>query len=353
MRVHSLRFFCALALIAGTFTAYAASDAAPAYSVVKKYDIGGAGGWDYLVADAASGHLFISRSDHALVVNMADGTLAATIANTDGVHGFAIVHELGRGYASNGRANTLSVFDLATLKITGTIAVNGNNPDAVLYDRASKHLFAFNGRSQNVSVIDPQTEKSIATIAVGGKPEFAVSDDKGRIFVNIEDTSELAQIDSRTATLLAKWKLADCEDPSGLAFDVAHHRLFSVCANERMVVSDSVSGKLVANVKIGKGPDAAAFDAQRGLVFSSNGEDGTLTVVKQVNADHYTVVDTVPTQKSARTMALDPQSHRIYLVAATFGPKPAPTKEQPNPRAPVLEDSFKVLVVEAGSRGEK
>jgi YVTN family beta-propeller protein len=322
-----------------------AADSAPAYSVVKQYDIGGPGGWDYLLADPKSGHLFISRSDRALVVNMTDGSLAATIPGTEGVHGFALAHELGRGYTSNGRADSVTVFDLATLKPTDTIAVSGHNPDAILYDKASKHLFTFNGRSKDISVIDPQSKKVIATIPVGGKPEFAATDEQGHVFFNIEDTSELAQIDSRNPKLLAKWKFNDCEDPSGLALDVAHHRLFSVCQNERMVVTDSASGKFVANVTIGKGPDAVAYDAQRGIVFSSNGEDGTLTVVKQVDADHYTVVANVPTQQSARTLALDPESHRVYLVAAKFGPKPEPTKEQPHPRAPVIDGTFKVLVV--------
>ncbi len=350
MRVFPASLFCAAGLVAAAIPAHAAppaAGAAPAYSVVKQYDVGGPGGWDYLLADPESGHLFVSRFDRALVVNMADGSLAATIPGTDGIHGFALAHDLGRGYTSNGRADSLTVFDLATLKPMGTIAVGGHNPDAVLYDKASKHLFVFNGRSKDVSVIDPKTEKVVATIPVGGKPEFAVSDDKGHVYFNIEDTSELAQIDSLKSKLASKWKLQDCEDPSGLAFDEAHHRLFSVCQNERMVVTDSASGKFVANVTIGKGPDAAAYDAQRGLVFSSNGEDGTLTVVKQVDADRYTVAANVPTQRSARTLALDPDSHLVYLVAAKFGPKPEPTKEQPHPRAPVLDGSFKVLVVGA------
>ena len=185
----------------------AAPSHAPTYSVVKQFDIGGSGGWDYLVADPQSGHLFISRGDRSLVVNLADGSLAATIPGTDGVHGFALVHELGRGYTSNGRADNLTVFDLATLKPTGTIAVSGHNPDAILYDKASKHLFTFNGRSKDVSVIDPLTEKVVATIPVGGKPEFAVTDDNGHIYFNVEDTSEVVQLDSRNAKLTARWKL--------------------------------------------------------------------------------------------------------------------------------------------------
>lgn len=353
MRVLSASLLSAAGFVATGIAAYAApaaADSTPAYSVVKQYDVGGPGGWDYLLADPKSGHLFISRFDRALVLDLADGSLAATIPGTEGVHGFALAHELGRGYTSNGRADNVTEFDLATLKPTGTIAVSGHNPDAILYDGASKHLFTFNGRSKDVSVIDPQSKKVIATIAVGGKPEFAVTDGKGHVYFNIEDTSELAQIDTLKSTLVGKWKLNDCEDPSGLAFDAAHHRLFSVCQNERMVVTDSTSGKLVASVAIGKGPDAVAYDAQRGLVFSSNGEDGTLTVVKQVDADHYTVAANVPTQPSARTLALDPDSHLIYLVAAKFGPKPEATKEQPHPRAPVLDGSFKVLVV--GSAGK-
>ena len=339
---------CSAGLLALSLVAHAESPAktdAPAYAIVGRHVIGGPGGWDYLLADPASRHLFVSRSDRVLVVDLADGSLAATIPGTDGVHGVALVHELGRGYTSNGRADSLSVFDLATLKPTGTIAVSGHNPDAILYDKASRHLFTFNGRSKDVSVIDPQTEKTVATIVVGGKPEFAVTDDKGHIFFNIEDTSELAQIDARSAKLVARWKLEDCEDPTGLAFDEAHHRLFSVCQNGKMVVTDSVTGKSIASAAIGKGPDAAAYDAQRGLGFSSNGADGTLTVVRQIDADHYAVVQTLPTQPSARTLALDAESHRVYLVAAKFGPKPEPTKEQPRPRAPVLDDSFEVLVV--------
>ncbi len=333
--------------------ALAATAPTPVYSVTKRYALGGAGGWDYLVADPKSGHLFISRSDRALVVNLADGSLAATIPGTDGIHGFALVHELGRGYTSNGRADNLTVFDLATLKPTGTIAVSGHNPDAILYDKASRHLFTFNGRSQDVSVIDPQTEKVVATIPVGGKPEFAVTDDHGRIFFNVEDTAELVQLDSRNAKLTARWKLNGCEEPTGLAFDEAHQRLFSVCQNGRMIVTDSASGKFVASVAIGSGADGAVYDAQLGLVFSSNGGDGTLTVVKQNDADHYAVAANVPTLPSARTLALDPESHLIYLVGAKFQPMPAPAQGQARPRAPVLEGSFEVIVVGSGADAGK
>ncbi|MBS0568434.1 MAG: YncE family protein [Proteobacteria bacterium] len=350
---HCRRLFrtvaCVTGLLAPSLAAHAAPSApvvAPAYAVVARYAIGGPGGWDYLLADAVSGHLFVSRSDRVLVVNMADGSLAATIAGTGGVHGIALAREIGRGCTSNGRVDDVTVFDLVTLKRAGTIAVGGHNPDAILYDKASKRLFTFNGRSKDVSVIDPLAGKMLATIPAGGKPECAVADDKGNIFFNIEDTGELARIDARAAKLMARWKFEDCEDPYGLAFDQVRHRLFSVCQNGKMAVTDSSSGKTVARVAIGKGPDAAAYDAQRGLVFSCNDDDGTLTVVKQVDADHYTVAQNLATQRSARTLALDPQSHRIYLVATKFGPKPEPTSQQPHPRAPVLDGSIEILVVD-------
>jgi uncharacterized protein (DUF885 family) len=322
-----------------------ADAAAAQYALQRQFTLGGAGGWDYLTADPGTGRLFISRGDRVLVVNVADGTLAATIANTAGVHGIALAHELGQGFTSNGRADTITVFDLASLKPTATIPVNGHNPDAILYDDASRHVYTFNGRSQDISIVDPAENRVLALLPAGGKPEFAAADGAGRIFYNIEDTGELGVIDSLAGRQLATWKLPGCEEPTGLALDRRHARLFSVCGNGILAVTDAVSGKPVAQVPIGHGPDAAAYDAERGLVFSSNGADGTLTVIHEDDPDHYQVLATVPTQKSARTMALDPQSHRVYLVAAEFGPAPAPTADQPHPRAPVLDGSFKLLVV--------
>lgn len=317
---------------------------AAAYVLQKEFMLGGPGGWDYLTVDAPANRLFISRADRVLVMNTLDGSLAATIADTQGVHGIALAPDLGKGFTSNGRADTVTVFDLKSLAPTSVIAVNGHNPDAILYDRASKHVYTFNGRSQDVSVIDPLKGSVMATIPVGGKPEFAATDNAGRIFFNIEDTSHMGVIDSATSKLTARWALPNCEEPSGLALDVAHKRLFSVCGNGILVVTDASSGRHVAEVPIGKGPDAAAFDAKRGLVFSSNGQDGTLTVIHQDDADHYSVVSTVTTQKSARTMALDGKTHRIYLVAAQFGETPQPTADQPRPRPTIIENSFKVLV---------
>jgi YVTN family beta-propeller protein len=337
-------------LLALACLAHPASDAASAergrrYSLQQQFALGGAGGWDYLTIDSAANRLFIARSDRVLVMNTLDGSLIATIPDTQGVHGIALAPDLGEGFTSNGRADTVTVFDLKSLAPIGTIAVDGHNPDAILYDQSSKHVYTFNGRSQDISVIDPVKGAVIAHIAAGGKPEFAASDGAGHIFFNIEDTSQLGEIDTLTAQRMATWPLQHCQAPTGLALDIAHKRLFSVCANAVLVVTDAVSGRHIAEVAIGRGPDAAAFDAARGLVFSSNGEDGTLTVIHEDDMDHYSVVASVTTVKSARTMTVDAKSHRVYLVAAEFGATPAASADQPHPRPAVLGGSFKVLVV--------
>jgi YVTN family beta-propeller protein len=336
-------------LIALTLTqssAFAAKSEAQAdYAVAQRFKLGELGGWDLLSVDSDKHRLFISRSDRVMVVDTKDGKLLGTIADTQGVHGIALAPSLGRGFTSNGRANTLTEFDLATLKTVRTLPAGGENPDVILYDEHSRHLFAFNGRSKDVSVIDPVSGKVLATIPAGGKPEFAASDGHGQIFVNIEDTAQIKRIDTKTNQVTATWKLADCEEPSGLALDVKHQRLFSTCQNGKMAVTDARDGKHVASVAIGKGPDGAGFDAERGLVFSSNGQDGTLTIVHEDTADSYRVLANVVTQKSARTLALDPGNHHIYTVAAEFGPTPAATTNQPRPRPPVLEGSFSVLEI--------
>lgn len=332
-------------LALGFILPVAAFAAAPNYTVVQRHAIGQSGGWDYLTYSADGHRLYVSRSDRVLVLDADNGKIVATIHGTDGVHGIALVPKLGRGYTSNGRADTLTEFDLATSKVLRTIPVDGKNPDALIYDSASKHLFAFDGRSNEASVVDPAAGKLIAKIPLSGKPEFAASDGAGNVYVNIEDTAQLARIDSATNKVTALWKLADCEEPSGLAIDVAHHRLFSVCQNRNMAVTDAQSGKSVASVAIGEGPDAAGFDPTRNLVYSSNGHDGTLTVAHEDDPDHYSVIANVPTQESARTMALDTDGNRIFTVAAKFGPRPAPTKTNPHPWPAVVEGSFTVLVV--------
>lgn len=333
----------ALALLLAAFmvpTFAAGTDHAKPWHVVDRLALGGPGGWDYLAVDAPHHHLFVSRGDRVMVVDLTTGKLAGTIAGTDGVHGIAFDPARGEGYASDGRAASVTVFDLVTLKVLATIPGTGENPDAIAYDPASGHVFTFNGRSHSASVIDPAKRAVIATVALPGKPEFAQVDGRGHIFVNIEDKSELVELDSLHDTVTHTWSLAPCESPSGLALDDTQHRLFSVCDNETMAVTDARTGKTVATVPIGKGPDAVAFDAGTGLIYSSNGQSGTLTVVHEDTPNRYSVVTTVPTQVSARTEALDPQSHRLYLSAATPGPH-----RNAHGRPEMVPDSFVLLVV--------
>ena len=313
------------------------------YKVVKKAALGGEGGWDYLKVDADARRLYISRGTHVIVVDADSLSPVGDIPDTPGVHGIAIAGDLGRGFTSNGRDDSVTIFELGTLKPLGRVKT-GANPDAILYDPFTHRVFAFNGRSGDVTVIDAKAGTVAGTIPVGGKLEFGVTDGAGRVFVNVEDKSEIAALDASGMKVVARWPLSGCDEPSGLAIDVAHRRLFAVCGNKHMAVVDADKGRLVATVPIGEGPDAAAFDPERQLAFSSNGE-GTLTVVKEVSPEKFEVLQTLPTQRSARTMALDSKTHNIFTVAAEFGERPAPTAEQPRPRPPVLPGSFAVLVV--------
>jgi YVTN family beta-propeller protein len=312
--------------------------------VLQHWKLGGTGGWDYLALDA-KGRLFISRATRVDVVNVESGKIVGTIPDTQGVHGVAFADSLNRGFTSNGRANTVTAFDLATLKIIQEAKVSGRNPDAILYEPAGKHVFTFNGASKDATVLDANSLAVVATIPMPDKPEFAAEDGRGQIFVNIEsDPGQIVVIDSQKLTVKSTWPLPGCNSPSGLAIDTEHRRLFSVCDGKVMAVTDATSGKQVALVAIGEHPDAAAYDKKRGIVYSSNGE-GTLSVIHQDSANHYSLAETVPTQRGARTMALDTVSGKAYLVTADFGPAPAATAEQPRPRPTLIEDSFVVLVV--------
>jgi YVTN family beta-propeller protein len=314
-------------------------------AVLHQWTLGGTGGWDYLTFDSAGTRLFISRGTHVDVVDTRSAKILGTIADTNGVHGIALAKNLHRGFTSNGKADSVTVFDLDTLKTIKEAPVSGHNPDAILYEPVGKHLFTFNGRSKDVTVLDAATLAIIRTLPVPDKPEFAVDDGAGKIYVNIEsDPGQMVVIDSRELAIKATWPLPGCASPSGLALDKSHHRLFSVCDGKVMTVTDATNGKQVTQLKIGEGPDAAAFDAQRGLVFSSNG-DGTLTVVRQESADHYTVAYSVATKKGARTMALDEASGKVYLVSADFDPAPAPSAAQPHPRPVPKPDTFTLLEV--------
>ncbi len=328
-------------LVVGGLLAGTAS--AQEYKLEKSVKLGGEGGWDYLTVDDAARRVYVSRSSHVMVLDADTLQILGDIPDTSGVHGIAIAAELGKGFTSNGRANALTVFDTKTLKATGEVKA-GTNPDAILYDTFTQRVFAFNGRSGDVTVVDAKTGAVAGTIPIGGKLEFGQSDGKGQVFVNVEDKGEIVALDARQMKVLAHWPIAPCEEPSGLALDAAHRRLFSVCGNKMMAVVNADTGKLVTTLPIGAGPDGAAFDPASRNAFSSNGE-GTLTVVHESAADKFEVVQTVKTQRSARTIALDPKTHSLLLPAAEFGPPPAATPEQPRQRPPLVPGSFALLVV--------
>lgn len=314
------------------------------YKLVKTIPIPGQGGWDYLFADSPNRRLYISHGTEVDVLNLDTGTITGKIPNTNGVHGIAVAHEFNRGFISDGRDNQVTIFDLNTLAVITNVKA-GTNPDGILYDPYSRRVFAFNGRSANMTAIDAKTGQVAGTMALGGKPEFPATDGKGNVFVNIEDKSELVRFDPKTLEIENRWPLAPCESPSGLAIDTAHHRLFPACDNKIMAVVDADNGKVITTVPTGEGTDAAAFDSGTKLAFSSNGGDGTLTVIKQESADKYSVSQNVQTRRGARTMALDLKTHTIYLSDADFGERPAPTAENPHPRPKIIPGTFKLLVV--------
>jgi len=332
-----------VSLISVSLAAVALAAAGPGYHVVTTYKVGGDGGWDYLTTDSDARRLYISRGTHVMVLDADSGKSVGDIADTPGVHGIALAPELGRGFTSNGREGTVSIFDIKTLATSSKVKV-GDNPDAILYDPATKRVFTFNGRSQDSTVIDAASGKVLGTIKLDGKPEFAASDAKGEIFVNIEDKSELTAIDSNKMEVKAKWPLAPCSEPSGLSIDRKKRRLFVGCDNKMMAVVDADSGKVLATPAIGDGVDATTFDDETGLAFASCGGDGVLTVVKEEAPGKFTA-ENVPTQKGARTLALDAKTHNVFVVTAQFGARPEPTTDNPHPRPAMVPDSFVVLVV--------
>ena len=349
-RVPLWQALCFAALSAGSIEVLPASTRAqePAASPGSGYHLeatwkpGGEGGWDYLADDPQAHRLYVTRTDRVQVIDTDKGTLVGEVPGLDGGHGVALAPEFSRGFASSGKSNTVVVFDLQTLRPVGEPVAVGKKPDAILYDPASKHIFAFDGGSDTASVIDAATAKVVATIPLGGGPEFAAADGKGTVFVNLEDKSETLAIDTRKNTVTQRWPLAPGEGPSGLAIDAANHRLFAGCHNEQTVVLDAVSGKVLATPAIGQGVDACAFDPGTGFAFASCG-DGTLTVVKEEPAGTFHVVEHVKTRPSARTMALDPQTHAVYLAAADFEVAPTPAPGTPRTRPKMVPGTFVIL----------
>jgi DNA-binding beta-propeller fold protein YncE len=337
--------FGRLAAFVALLVAPAAFAQQPSYHVARKIAAGGDGGWDDLSVDTTTQRLYLSRGTHVMVVDLMRDSVIGDIPNTAGVHAIALAPALNRGFTSNGRDTSVTIFDLKTLAPIATVKVTGRNPDALVFDPFSNRVFTFNGGSANTTAIDAATGSVAGTIALDGRPEFAVSDGKGTVYVNIEDKNEVVAFDAKTLTVKATWPLAPCEGPSGLAIDRVHGRLFSACSNKLMAVSDVAAGRVVTTLPIGQGVDGAGFDPALGLAFASNGE-GTLTVIHEDSPGAFTVVGNFPTQRGARTMVLDQKTHRIYLPTANFGPPPAPTAERPNPRPTIIPGSFTILVVD-------
>jgi len=327
------RMLVVLAMVAA-LSVFAAAQAAPGYKVVKTWKLGGDGGWDYLTVDADGRRLFIARSNRVMVVDEDSGKLIAEIADTPGVHGVALVSEVGRGFISAGGEDMVAVFDLKTLKVLNKIKV-GTRPDAIVYEPFTKRVFTFNARSNDTTAIDATKGEVVGTLALGGKPEYAASDAKGTMWVNIEDTGELVAFDPQKLAVKSRWKMAGCEEPTGLALDANTRRLFVGCSgSKKMAVVDADNGKELAMPPIGDGCDGVAFDLERKLAFASAG-DGTITAVREDSPEKFSVVETVKTQDRARTMALDPKTHDLFTVTAKVLPE---RKVEP--------DTFVVIVVQ-------
>ena len=337
------RFLPLAVAFAVTLGAGSGRGAQAPYHFIREIPVGGDGGWDCLSVDPGARRLYVAHATNVVVIDVDKNAVVGTIDGTPGVHGLAVAPELGRGFTSNGRESRSSVVDLRTLKTVFRVET-GRGPDVILYDPGRQEVYTFNGQGNSATVIDARTVQVVSTVLLPGKPEFAVADPAaGQIYNNIEDKNEIVAIDTMTHRITATWPIAPGEEPSGLAIDSANHRLFVGCHNGRMVMMDSRDGRVLATVPIGQGVDGDAFDSGTGLAFASCG-DGTVTIAKEETPDRLTVVQTLATEPGARTMALDPKTHRIYLATAKFGPAPAPAPGGPRRRPPIVPGTFKVLV---------
>jgi YVTN family beta-propeller protein len=309
------------------------------YHAGKEIPIGGEGGWDYLTVDSAAHRLYVSHGTHVVVVDTQSNKVVGDIPDTPGVHGVAIATDLGRGFVSNGRENKSSIFELGTLKLIQKVET-GENPDAILYEPARKEVYTMNGRGKSATVIDAAGGKVVATIPLEGKPETAQADSKaGKVYVNMEDLNSVKVIDTATHKVTATWPAAPCEAATGMAFDAATHRLFLGCDNKLLVMMDSTSGKVIYSVPVGEGVDSTWFDPTTKFAFTSNGGAGTVTVAREESASLLKVVQTVKTVRGARTMALDPATHTIYLAATDYEPQAPGSKDRPK----AVVGTFRVL----------
>jgi YVTN family beta-propeller protein len=333
---------CAAVLLCGGLLASLSCLAAQQpYHVIHRWKIGGEGGWDYMTADPTARRLYLAHGPRVDVVDTTSGKLIGSITGLYGTHGIALDHRGKFGYISDGGGDAVIVFDRATLATVASIPA-GTNPDGIIFEPSTETVWAFNGRSHNVTVIDTATNKVVATIRLPGKPEFPAIDGDGTVFDNIEDKSEIVRLDARAKTITATWP-AGCDSPSGLAMDAPGHRLFPVCDGGKMSVLDSRDGKLLANPSIGNGPDAARWSERFHLAFASSG-DGFLSVI-DAKAAGYPTIESLPTQRGARTMAYDPTTDRAYVVTAEFGPRPEPSAQNPHPRPAIVPGSFTILVI--------
>ena len=330
-----------LALIVALFSiAVVPATAQKSFKLADRVKLGGEGGWDYLIYDPDANRVFITRGNHVMVVDAKSLKSTGDITDLSGTHGVALAPALGRGYITSGGDNMLVIFDLKSLKVLDKVKV-GERPDAILYDASAKRVYTFNAKSQDSTVVDAASGKVVGTIPLGGKPETAVADGKGNVFVNIEDRSEIVRIDTAKLTVAEHTPMAGCDDPSALAIDAAHRRLFAGCASKIVAVVDPDAGRLVTTVDIGGGVDAGAFNPKTQQIFMSCGADGVLTVIHEDSPDKYSVLQNVPTAKGARTMALDAASNTVYTVTAQFDPTPPP----PGQRRKIIPDTFELLVV--------
>jgi len=321
----------------------AASLQSPApYRIAQTFPLGGDGGWDYVVPDPPSYRIFIGRTNRVMVVDEQTGTLIGTVSDIDGAHGTAIDASTGHGFATSGNDGSVVMFDLNSFKVLKKIPA-AEDADGIIYDGASKRVFTFNGDPHSSTVIDPAQGTLVTNIPLNGKPEYGASAGDGKVYANLTDTSEIVEIDAKSATVSRRWPTAPCKQPVSMAIDVARHRLFSGCRSGVMAVSDYQAGKIVTTLPIGTGVDGAGYDAASADAFASNA-DGTLTIIHQDSPDHYTVTQTLQTSPGSRNMGLDPTNHRIYVAAAKFGPAPSTGRGRP----PVLPDSFSLLVIERG-----
>jgi YVTN family beta-propeller protein len=332
----------ALLLTTALMLAACAMQPPQGYHLAKSIPVAGEGGWDLVSVDSSARKVYIAHNTKVDVLDADSGEVLGAVAPIDGAHGVAAVPEVGLGFATNGKSDKVTVFDLETLAVTGEIAT-GKKPDSIVYDPATKHVFAFNADSDNATVIDPAKARKIGAIALKGAPEFAVADGGGRIFLNLEDKHEMLAIDSRRMKVVKRWKLAPCTEPASLAMDRTNHRLFAGCNNNILAVVDAQSGHVITTLPVGKHVDATAFDAATHEIIST-AADGTMTVIAQDDADHYHVTQTVKTPLRSKTFGLDENTHRLFVPSAAFGPAPAPSKDNPKSRPPVLPGTFNVLV---------